>query len=98
MIDFKQILHTLFSNHVENHWWFLLIVMIIGITFLTFLYEPGDRSRENRKVFDISSRLIAFSIIIIFGYLVINQYFLILALLIIGVILYLAYKIGLISL
>ena len=94
MLDFNNILQTAASNTIESSWPYLLLAIGIGVALFIFRFDLSDTYREQNKLLDISAKLIVLPIAALGWYLVVNEHYFLIALLLAGAIVYFLYLFG----
>ena len=95
MTNFQEIVKSSLSNLYEVMWPLLLIMLCIAVIGFSLRHEVSRSNRERKKSENLFISLIVIPIFATMGYLFINQYFIVLFLLVLLFILYILYKVGL---
>lgn len=95
MINFQEIIKNSLTNLYESMWPLLLIMVCIAVIGFYLRHEAFLSNRERKKLENLFISLIVLPIFATIGYLIINQYFIILFFLILFFILFVLYRIGL---
>lgn len=95
MLDLKNAFQTAASTAVESSWPYLLLAIGVGIVIFIFRFDLSDTYRERNKLLDLSAKLIVLPVAALSWYLVANEYYFLIALILSGVILYFLYLFGL---
>ncbi|WP_345988736.1 hypothetical protein WCX18_00765 [Sulfurimonas sp. HSL1-2] len=91
MLDLKHAFQTAASTAVEFSWPYLLLAIGIGIVIFIFRFDLSDTYRERNKLLDLSAKLIVLPVAALGWYLVANEYYFLVALILTAVIFYLLY-------
>lgn len=95
MINFQDMFIKSLSNVYETAWPVLLLFLCIAAILYIFRYEITDTNRQLRKLENSMFNLVAIPIVATLIYLIINQHFVFVFLLFLAIVLYAAYKLGL---
>ena len=95
MINFQEIIKNSLSNLYEAMWPLLLIIACIALIGFYMRHEVSYSNRQRRKLENSLISFIVVPILATLGYLIVNQYFIVLFFLILFSILFVLYCIGL---
>lgn len=95
MINFQEILIQTLSNTYESIFPLLLLLLCVFIVLYYFRHDITSSYKQIRKLENSMVQFIAIFTIATILYLVINQYYFLLFLMVLLFIMYLIYKIGL---
>ena len=95
MINFQEIIKNSLSNLYESMWPLLLIMVCIAVIGFYLRHEVSRSNRERKKLENSFISLIVLPVFATLGYLILNQHFMVLFLLILFSILFVLYRIGL---
>ena len=97
MINFQEIIENSLLNVYETILPLLLLSICVAIVLFYFRYEISYSNKERRKIESSLIGLISITFLSTLAYLIINEYFILLFLLTLILIILIIYKIGLLD-
>lgn len=97
-INISDILKAMVAPLVENYWWALLLMIVVGIVWYMLRFDLTDTYRQRKRHIAEAIKWITIPAMFLVGYLFLMEYYWILSFLIAGAVVYILNQVGLIDL